>query len=157
MSYLQNKKMYIAFYKSNYRWWSRLIKWWTGGKYSHCEFYDGKQLIGISNEQMVRKLRQPLNMQKWDIYELQGLKNIHEVIENFYNKTQGKKYDWKGIIYSCIFNRRKHNVDKYTCSEYVMECLDKEYNLILPKNYIMILPCDLYDVLRAKKLIKKFN
>lgn len=148
MNYQKNK-MYIVFYKDNFKWWSRLIKWWTKGKYSHCEFYDGEKLIGISNEQRVRKLKQPLNKDKWDIFKL----NKEIYIEKFYQKTQGKKYDWLGIILANIFNFKTHNPNKYTCSEWVAECIDSNLDILENKNYIQYTPALLCDVLKRYKVI----
>lgn len=148
MKYKKNK-IYIAFYKDNYKWWSRLIKWVTNGKYSHCEFYDGEQLIGISNEQRVRKLKQPLNPKKWDIYELK--RNIN--VNKFFNETQGKKYDWLGILLSCVFNFKRHNKNKYTCSEWVAECIDKKLDILENKNYIQYNPTNLFNALKRYRLI----
>ncbi|WP_064610556.1 hypothetical protein [Streptobacillus moniliformis] len=143
--------MYVVFYKDNYKWWSRLIKWWTNGNYSHCEFYSGKELIGISNEQSVRKLKQPLNKDKWDIFKLK--KDITLEVEQFYTETQGSKYDWKGILWSCIFNRKKQNYKKYTCSEWLLNAIDNSCDIVYPKNYIMYSPTEVYEILKDKNII----
>lgn len=150
MNYQKNK-MYIVFYKDNFKWWSRLIKWWTNSNYSHCEFYDGEYLIGISNEQKVRMKKQPLNEKKWDIFELNV--DIKTTIHNFYIETQGSKYDWLGILLSNIFNFHRHNKDKYTCSEWVSTIIDRELNIIVPKNYYQITPQDIYEILKFHKII----
>ncbi|WP_064590500.1 hypothetical protein, partial [Streptobacillus moniliformis] len=113
MNYQENK-IYIAFYKDNYKWWSRLIKWFTKGKYSHCELYIDNYLIGISTEQRVRIKENALNLKKWDIFELRGV--TEKDVMTFYEKTKGKKYDWKGILLTQVFNLRRHSKDKYTCS-----------------------------------------
>lgn len=145
----------VAFYKSNYKWWSVLIKWWTKSKYSHCEFYVGDcSLVGISTEQRVRKKIQQLNPKKWDLVELNTKDFTTDDIEQFFKLTQGAKYDWKGIILSQIFARKQDNENKYTCSEWVIECLDRKLNLIYPKNYISITPQDVYNILESKELIK---
>ena len=150
MNYQKNK-MYIVFYKDNFKWWSRLIKWWTNSKYSHCEFYDGEYLLGISNEQRVRMKKQPLNEKKWDIFELNV--DIKTAIHNFYLETQGAKYDWLGILLSNIFNFHRHNKDQYTCSEWVSTIIDRELNIIVPKNYYQITPQDIYEILKFHKII----
>lgn len=144
--------MYIAFYKSNFKWWSRLIKWWSNGIYSHCEIYNNGCLIGISNEQRVRTKKQKLNYDKWDVFRIDfKIENLNK----FYLKTKNKKYDWLGVLLSCVFNRKKHNIEKYTCSEWVAEMLDKDLDFLNPKDYQNITPYDLYIALKNKNLIEK--
>lgn len=145
-------KIYIVFYKDNFKWWSRLIKWWTNSKYSHCEIYTNGQLIGISTEQNVRIKEQPLNANKWDIFELKNIKS--KDVMKFFNKTKGKKYDWKGILLSQIFNFKRDNREKYTCSEWCTELIDSKLDIIIPKRYISITPQDLYEILKYKGLIQ---
>lgn len=134
----------IAFYKDNYKWWSRLIKWWTNSKYSHCEFYIDGCLYGISNEQSVRRLRQPLNEKKWDLITIED-KDLKDFVLDFFERTQGAKYDWKGILLTQIFNLRRSDKTKYTCSEWVIQVLDKKYDIIYPKDYIQISPQDVFN------------
>lgn len=134
----------IAFYKDDYKWWSRLIKWWTNSSYSHCEFYIDGALYGISTEQSVRKLSQPLNEKKWDTISIYD-EELKQYVLEFFEKTQGVKYDWKGILLTQIFNMRRSNKNKYTCSEWVINILDEKYDLIYPKNYIQITPQDVFN------------
>ncbi|CAM3106535.1 hypothetical protein [Streptobacillus ratti] len=149
----QDSNIYIAVYKDNFTFWSRPIKWWLGHPYSHIEIYKDGTLIGISNDQHVRKVRQGLNTSKWDIYKLTV--DISEELENFYKETKGKKYDWKGVLLTCIFNRRKHNPNKYTCSEWVSEMLDRNLDVFNPKDYINLMPYDIICALKNKGLIEK--
>ena len=110
--------VYIAFYKSNYAFWSRWIKWWTKSKYSHCEFYVNENLIGISTEQSVRIKEHKIDKEKWDIFKIKlNSDKLKEALIKFYSKTKGAKYDWKGIILAQVFNLRRDNPNKYTCSE----------------------------------------
>lgn len=146
-----DNNIYVVFYKDNYKWWSRLIKWFTKGKYSHCEFYIDGCLTGISNDQRVRKLKQPLNCDKWDIYKLKV--DIRHAINGFYESTKGCKYDWQGVLWSCIFNRKKHDYEKYTCSEWVLNVVDNATHIMPLKNYIMYSPYEVYQILKNKNLI----
>lgn len=142
-------KIKIVFYKSNYRWWSRLIKWWTNSNYSHCELYiNDRYLLGISDEQQVRIKRYDLSSDKWDSIDLKIDDKLEWIVNDFFEQTQGAKYDWKAIILSNIFNRRKQDKTKYTCSEWISELLDLRYNIFQPKRYYMITPQDVYDVFR---------
>ncbi|WP_064590497.1 hypothetical protein [Streptobacillus moniliformis] len=141
----------IAFYKDNYKWWSRLIKWFTKGKYSHCELYIDNCLIGISTEQKVRIQENTLNLKKWDVFELKGI--TEKDVMSFYEKTKGKKYDWKGILLTQVFNIRRHSKDKYTCSEWCAELIDNKLDILLPKNYYSFCPQELYEALKYKGLM----
>lgn len=139
----------LVFYKSNYKWWSRLIKWWTNSSYSHCELYvNDKYLVGISNEQSVRCKKYDLSSEKWDSIELKIDDKLEWIVNDFFEKTQGAKYDWKAIILSNIFNRRLQDKNKYTCSEWIAELLDLRYNIFQPKKYYMLTPQDVYDVFK---------
>lgn len=140
----------IAFYKSKYKWWSALIRWWTNSKYSHCEFYINGKLWGISSEQKVRSLEQPLNLDKWDLLTINSL--TEEDVKQFYEKTKGAKYDWQGVFLSNVIAKRKQNSEKYTCSEWVIKCIDQKLDIIYPKKYISISPQDVYDIIIEKGL-----
>lgn len=146
-------KLYIALYVDNYRWWSRLIKWWTGTEFSHCEFFkmydeDTKmgELIGISTEQSVRRKAYTMN-NKWVLLEIPEEYSdiIYTELMKFYEETQGARYDWKGIMLSNIFNRRVDSKNKYTCSEWVALVLDRALDKFYPKLYPMYTPKDIFN------------
>ena len=147
------KKVEVVFYKSNYKWWSRLIKWFTRSKYSHCELYiNDKGLLGISEEQNVRYKEQSLNADKWDRIELKVDPLLEWTINNFYENTHGLSYDWKAIILTHLFKFKKHNPNKYTCSEWVVELLDNRYHLVpTPKEYFKYTPQDVYNLLAERE------
>ncbi|WP_156299023.1 hypothetical protein [Streptobacillus canis] len=152
---LQENNIYVVAYKDKFTFWSGPIMWWLGHPYSHIEVYKDGVLIGISNDQHVRRVQQGLNPKKWDIFKLNV--DVSEGLETFYKETRGKKYDWKGVILTCIFNRRRHNPDKYTCSEWVAEMLDKSLDFLNPKDYINLMPYDVIVALKNKNLIEKVN
>ena len=75
----------LVFYKSNYRWWSRLIKWWTNSSYSHCELYiNNTYLVGISNEQSVRCKKYKLSSDKWDSINLKIDDKLEWIVNDFF-------------------------------------------------------------------------
>lgn len=94
---------------------------------------------------------QPLNLDKWDVFELKS--DIKFEIQQFYESTQGCKYDWKGILWSCVFNRKKHDYNKYICSEWVLNAIDNATHIMPLKNYIMYSPYEVYQILKNKNLI----
>lgn len=127
-----------------------MIRWWTNSKYSHCELYVDKNLIGISSNEGVRIKKEILNPNKWDLLTIPKKYDVDYI--NFFNKTKGKKYDWLGIILSNVFNRGIHNKNKYTCSEWLIECIDKSLNIIPePKKYQSYSPKDVYNLVSKLK------
>ena len=172
---LVDRDLYILFYKGDYAFYSRLIKWWTRSQYSHTEFYlTGKKtkedpeglnvkgtFIGISGEQNVRIIKydseKPLKTNpKWDYVKIPDDKKevFMRALEKVYNRTKGYKYDWKGIITSHIFGRKVDDSDKYTCSEWMTEVVDEALGIIYPKWYSIFSPEDVYKVVQDK-IIKK--
>lgn len=164
----QKYDIYFAFYKGNYRWWSRVIRWWTRSPYSHCEFYivpkdasaEYGYMFGISDNQRVRvqvaNLFLERNKKKWDLYRMQENlkinnrninKRLFDAINFLFTNTQGKKYDWKGLIFANLFNRKEHDPDKYTCSEWLLEAFDLASNILFPKWYITYTPGDVYNMI----------
>lgn len=134
--------VYIAFYKHKrerkslkdclFRLFDDITKFFTHGKYSHCE-------IAISNPQPfniytcfsasnrdggVRKKRMELPPERWDLVELEI---SPKEVNVFFEKTKGLKYDLIGAL--GVVLRIKDSKTKYFCSEWCAECLgiDKPY------------------------------
>lgn len=127
-----SNNIYIAFAKDGVA-FGELIKLWTLGKYAHCEVVVGAQSYSATGVE--GKVRNKLinffdKPNKWDIYRVRNLNSdAYKIVEEFYENTQGMKYDYKGVIFSqlmSIFNM--HDEDKYFCSEWVAECIDRCYN-----------------------------
>ena len=109
--------MKIAFYKAEGDWTDKLIRFWTGGNYSHCEividelwysssWYDG----GVRCKNII------LNKENWDVFELS--KDDEKFVLELFEKTKNSKYDIKGIFLSNIFAFNIHSKNKYWCSEW---------------------------------------
>lgn len=147
--------MYIAFYKDTGI-GAKLIQWWTGSKYNHCELWNGNELIGVpSNATKIRKQAQNyLNPNKWEVFEVLD-STIINTLDRFYNETKGLKYDNKAIWLSNFFNRGEQDKDRYTCSEWCAELINRHYNIIYPRWFSKFSPQDVLDVLIDKKLVKK--
>lgn len=147
--------MYIAFYKDTGI-GAKLIQWWTGSEFNHCELWNGNELIGVpSNARKIRKQKQDyLNNKKWTIYKVIDKDFINSVNE-FFEITKSKEYDNKAIWLSNIFNRKKHDKNKYTCSEWLMECLDYHYNVFYPKWYHIFSPQDVLEIVKELKIVKE--
>ena len=72
-----------------------LTRFFTRGKYSHCEIAvkNGSEFDCYSSsirDGGVRVKTMPLPSEKWDLIELPDTENVKIVFE----KTRGKKYDW---------------------------------------------------------------
>ena len=147
--------VYFVFYKG-VGIGAALIRWWTKSKVNHCEIWNGHQLIGVpSNSKEVRILNQDyLNPKKWEVFEVLDSTFINS-LDRFYNETQGLKYDNKAIWLSNFFNRGEQDKDRYTCSEWCAELINRHYNIIYPRWFSKFNPQDVLEVLLDKKLVKK--
>jgi len=123
--------IYIAFYKGNggnfwQRTQDRLIRFFTRGKYSHCEMVISLDILDSEYECYsssprdggVRHKSMPLPPEKWDLVEVEAW---YDDMVNFYDLHKGKKYDWLGVLGFVL--RTRQNPDRYFCSEYVAEFL----------------------------------
>ena len=149
----QLNKVYLAFYKKKrkiidfqsfyYRIFDDFTRLVTGGIYSHCEL--AIENLGEYNcysssnrDGGVRKKRMELPLEDWDLIEITYLVNVRDIVD-FYKKTQGKKYDFIGLMSPVLGNL--HDDDKYFCSEWCAEAI----GLIFPNKYS---PSSLYKYLR---------
>jgi len=142
--------IYIAFYKGHggnfwQRCQDRLIRFFTRGKYSHCEIavtHTVKQSVyecftASPRSGGVRYKEMPLPSEKWDLITLEANRSVVD----FYYAHQGKKYDWLGVLGFVLRTRQKPN--RYFCSEYVAEFLG------FPQAW-RFSPNDLYAILNKR-------
>ena len=117
---LEDDFIYIVNF-SNKDFVSRLIRFWTRGRYSHSAvlFPDGK-LLEVW----------PFNQKKWEYVTLLTnhdqdeeitvfevfLGNHYKDIKQMYDQLVGKAYDWRAII-GFVLKLKKGNRNKYFCSE----------------------------------------
>ena len=147
--------IYFVFYR-NKGIGAKLIQWWTKSRFNHCEMWNGNELIGVADKPTIIRIQSQkyLNPSKWEVFEVLD-STIINTLNTFYNETQGLKYDNKAIWLSNIFNRGEQDEDRYTCSEWCAELMNRHYNIIYPKWYSKFSPQDVLDVLLDKKLVKK--
>lgn len=126
--------MKIAFYKGYghtiaQRVVTALINLWTWGKYSHVELVD---TLGETNpeewhwysasafkegEVRVKKMV-PFNPDNWDIWDIETeTDECKSTAFNVFCEESGKKYDWVGIFLSMIIPLKRHQSNKWFCSE----------------------------------------
>lgn len=125
----ENNNVYLALYKGkakklSHRICDSVTKFFTRGKYSHCE-------IAIANEDSftcysssirdggVRKKEMQLDVQHWDFIHLPNLSA--ERLESFYRQTKGLDYDLLGAL-GCVVGLRQHQ-QKYFCSEWCFNAI----------------------------------
>lgn len=147
--------IYFVFYR-NKGLGAKIIQWWTKSRFNHCELWNGNELIGVADKPTAIRIQSQkyLNPSKWEVFEVLD-STIINTLNTFYNETQGLKYDNKAIWLSNIFNRGEQDEDRYTCSEWCAELINRHYNIIYPKWFSKFSPQDVLDVLLDKKLVKK--
>ena len=134
----------VAFYKAPGRWEDRLIRWWTGGPYSHCEL-----VIGVADGVMhcasssgrdggVRAKAIPAKLHHWDVVEVPWAVAPYKVGDPI--RDDGARYDWMGLALSQVFASGRHSPSRWFCSEWVA----RELGLPHPSRYS---PNALYDTL----------
>ena len=121
---LMQDKVYLACYHGKAtKLWHRICdnitKFFTRGKYSHCEIVvfigdEGYQCYSSSyRDGGVRTKVMQLDLGKWDLIPL----NISiEHIQNNFDQTKGLGYDLLGAL-GCVAGLRQHP-NKYFCSEW---------------------------------------
>ncbi len=139
--------MQIIFFKaSKGKWDDKLISWFTGSPYSHCEIHHRGHRYGVRPDlgRVAVIPRHEPDKEYWDSIEM-GVSE--ERLNKFIAATLHKKYDWKSIILTHLFRLKLHNKNKYICSEWVAELLewDKPY---------LYTPGDVFNKLLNEKDIK---
>lgn len=118
--------IYLALYKGKGRLFNRLIRLWTGSKYSHCELVmpDGRWLSASAMDGGVRAKRIELNLAHWDLIPLPWAN--HGRINALFQQHEGRGYDWPGILFSQILPIARHSKRRKFCSEFCAAALGFE-------------------------------
>jgi len=119
----------LALHKNDLRIGSRLIAWWTGSPYSHCELVvDGVcYSSSILDKGVRRKAVGPgadqisLAPDKWDLIDLPRA-NANSIVR-YFGETDANKYGWFALVASQIFNRNQTDKDSQFCSEWCASAL----------------------------------
>lgn len=132
-------KVYLALYKgTGGSLYDRVTDWLirkiTKGQYSHCEiaieqteFLSGDYYPDVTydcyssspRDGGVRRKIMTLPKDKWDLIPLPYTSG--QQIEDFYQKTQGKKYDFLGAV-ACVLPLPERT-SRYFCSEWCYEAI----------------------------------
>lgn len=108
----------LASYKGPGRWGDKLIRWWTGGPYSHSELIIGNIMYSASQyEGQVRAMwAADMTPEHWDIVDLPEALDEQAALA-FLNAQIGKRYDWLGIVLSQVLPLNRHDKGAWFCSE----------------------------------------
>lgn len=137
--------MKLAFYKGEGDWTDKLIRWWTGSKYSHVEIVtDNWMWYSVSpRDTKVRATYIKYKEENWDLVDIGNVVALHAV----YMETKGSKYDWLGILFSQVFAFNINSKKRWFCSEWCAEVLKRDGNskIKAPSNFYS--PGALYDAI----------
>lgn len=108
----------LWFYKGRGKFFDKIIRWWTGGPYSHVEIViDGTAYSADAWNNVVRaKSVNEFNRDNWDRFEVVG-QNRQERLNMCIRlcKQLGKQYDWLGILGFAFGGVQ--DPDRWYCSE----------------------------------------
>lgn len=143
--------VYLALYKGKGTAMNALVRYFTKSAYSHCEIaIDTKDGYGNFHcysaslrDGGVRHKTMPLPKEKWHLIPVLL---SPEWVKRFYGNTQGKKYDFLGVIGTVL--GIPHSKSRYFCSEWAAECLGYHR----PASYT---PCTLSKKVKAEYFTAK--
>lgn len=117
----------LAFYKGKGRLFDKLIRWWTKGRYSHCElvFKDGAFFSADAWKGIVRFEKVDANPANWDFVDVPMDTFDENRLYRWCLAQEGKGYDWLGIVGAQILPLSIEDPLLYFCSEVCVEGLQQ--------------------------------
>jgi hypothetical protein len=118
----------VAFYKGKGDLFNKIVRWWTKSPYSHVELIlpDGVTWIRIgpfSSSKLSAIKKEKWEPQNWDFVTLKVSEEQLAIIKQFFERTQGCKYDWFGMILSHLIPFKIKQRGKWYCSEWIAHAL----------------------------------
>ncbi|MPS58906.1 MAG: hypothetical protein E2594_17310 [Pseudomonas sp.] len=112
----------LALRKNDTRITARVIQWWTGSIYSHCELVvDGWCYSSSAMDKGVRRKQINLDPEKWDVIDLPW--NVSANIVSYFVQTDHHSYGWMGLIWSQLFNLNRTSDKAPFCSQWCAAAL----------------------------------
>ncbi len=161
------KEIKVAFYKGDDSRIHKIIRWWTGSIYSHAELVmpDGKTWISISpflTSKVSRRNGSTVkNIEDWDFlsFKLSWRKPVEKYqmdqLDRFIKNTEGKRYDWTGMILSQVTPYLIKHKSRWYCSEWIAHALVNSRILMWDDAKIYrtpnLSPGKLYEILKDYK------
>lgn len=110
-------KVHLALRKNDTRIGAKLIQWWTGSIYSHCELVvDGVCYSSSIMDKGVRAKVIELEPDKWDVIDLPWVRAADVLA--YFKATDSYTYGWFSLVASQLFNRNQADNDSQFCSEW---------------------------------------
>lgn len=114
--------MFLIAYKGRDSLWDRLIQYWTGYKYSHCELVVNDISYSSSmQDKGVRAKSINYTSGNWDIFPITFVDSAK--VLNYYQKTKGSKYSYSDLVLKQVLNTKFNNRGARFCSEWCAEAL----------------------------------
>lgn len=105
---------------------SRIICWWTWGKWSHVEIVTSRGYLGarLNGGVKVRPFGY-VDPVEQSIRSIEVTPDQYAVFMAYADKQIGKPYDWFGLLGFGIHHDTADDPEKWFCSEYVTACFEK--------------------------------
>jgi len=141
--------MQLAFYKGKGNFVDFLIRWWTKSRFSHVELVFSDQAWFSSTRSRGTHIEwsPQTHMMEWEYLNVPMSQEQERAIKLWCLKENSKKYDYIGILFSQIFSFKRHNENKWFCSEI---CLAALQHIGLHPNYAPhnVSPGRLYNIIK---------
>jgi hypothetical protein len=102
--------------------YNRLVRWWSGSNYSHCElvFSDGYSASASFMDRGVRLKKIDYEPANWDFIDLPG--ELEAAARAWFRKNEGKPYDLLGNI-GFLWRPIRGDDGAFFCSEAIAAAL----------------------------------
>ena len=153
-------KIKVAFYRGKGGWVNKIIRWWTKSPYSHAELVmpDDETWIGISpfkTSKLAARTKPIIDDIEWDYIEIEINENQKTLIEEFFQETEGCRYDWVGMLLSQIMPYHIKCRGKWYCSEWIAYALRisnvVDWRLMKIYDRADLSPAVLYEIITASQ------
>ena len=148
--------MKIAFRKKCHTIYSRIICFWTFGKYSHSElvFSDGKSFSADESDGGTRWKDSIMDPDEWDFIDIPCNKTQEKEIRKFCEGEDGLKYDMIGIGFSFLpIPIGWQSAEKWFCSEICAAAL-QQIGYLVGYTPSRISPNKLYSLLKSERRLR---
>ena len=105
----------LALYKARGNWLNRLICWWTGSPYSHCELVlNGTCYSSSIRDGGVRGNTMALPAHSWDIIDLPWADP--QMVQGWFDRHAADRYGWIDLVLCQLLGMRRDGRGVF-CSE----------------------------------------
>lgn len=90
----------LLLYRARGKVFDKLIRWWTGSRYSHCEllFEDGSMISADSWGYKKVRYTTGYNPDNWDKLTISMQPERVKILREWCDRQVGKGYDWTGVV-----------------------------------------------------------